>query len=420
MKKRKICLVTKWYPTPENPSSGIFFKKQAFAVADYFDFLVIHYYESMKIFPIKKYNIEKCNREKNTVEYNVYVYIPAYIYILNFLNDLRIKHVIKKKIEGVGKFEAPQKIQFLRHILKKIFIKEFDNSFDVLYCVDAQTEASTLKIISEITGKPYVVSEHAPFPWPGKTIKEHCKISIEQANLFLAISYDKIRQLLLQNIKLPETIYIGNLVDEEQFNLKPKDENQRIKTFLIVAAHSFFKNYDLFIHIMNRLTEITKIPFKVLIVGYGSDKGYSKKPEVLEQKVKNSKFADCAELIPEVSYNEMAYIYGRADAFIMTSIQEGQPVSALEAACCGLPIFSTMCGGVEDYVTEDIGRIYKVTDKESFAYGLKAYLEGRISFDSEHIRRQIINMFGKKVFVEKFSKAFEDAIRDNAEGIKSY
>ena len=94
----------------------------------------------------------------------------------------------------------------------------------------------------------------------------------------------------------------------------------------------------------------------------------------------------------------------------MTSIQEGQPVSAMEAGCCGLPIFSTMCGGVEDYVTEDIGRIYPIMDCEGFAAGLKDFLEGKIQFDNRHIRETVVGKFGKRAFVENFTRVLQDVI----------
>ena len=298
-----------------------------------------------------------------------------------------------------------------RKALKKIFQKHFNNEADVFYCVDAQKESHTLRCAAEAMGKPYVVAEHAPFPWPGDVLKDNEKEAIEAADLFIAISYDKIRQVLLQNVQLKKIALVGNLVNEEQFVLS--QAVNEIKTFIIVAAHSFYKNYGLFIEIFNKLTEITQIPFKVMVVGYGSNKGYSKNVELLEERIHNSKFAHCAELIPEVSHEKIQEIYGRADAFVMTSIQEGMPVSALEAACCGLPIFSTMCGGVEDYVTDDIGRIYKIIDSDSFANGLKLYLEEKIVFDKSYIREYIVERYGKMAFTEKMSKLFNDVIDEN-------
>ena len=170
-----------------------------------------------------------------------------------------------------------------------IFAQDIGESIDLLYCVNAQKESYTLQCVSEALKKPYVVAEHAPFPWPGQSISDVEKQAIENAEAFMAISYDKIRQVLLQNIKPKKIVYVGNLVDESQFVLKKY--SGEIKTFLIVAAHSFYKNYDLFIEIFNKLVKITEIPFRVMIVGYGSNKGYSKNSDELENKIKLSDFA---------------------------------------------------------------------------------------------------------------------------------
>ena len=415
--KKKICLITNWYPTKDKPYNGIFFKDQAFSLADDFDFTVIHYKERKKdlllVYAIrclreKVFSVSKVNEERNTTEYNVTVNLPGYLTFANLFCDIYQKVVRHASVAGTGSFISKFYQKKKKKVINKIFSQNFLGEIDVLYCVNAQKESYTLQCISEAINKPYVVAEHAPFPWPGSSISDVEKKAIENADLFMAISYDKIRQVLLQNVKPQKIILVGNLVDENQFQLK-KSENQ-LKTFIIVAAHSFYKNYDLFIEIFNRLTEITEIPFKVMIVGYGSNKGYSKNTDELEEKIHKSKFVHCAELIPEVSHDKIQHIYAQADAFVMTSIQEGMPVSALEAACCGLPIFSTLCGGVEDYVDDSIGRIYKIVDSEAFANGLKDYLEGRIVFDSKYIRKSIVGRYGKKAFTQRMAQCFNDVI----------
>ena len=415
--KKKICLITNWYPTKENPYQGIFFKEQAQALGDYFDFTVVHYKENRSLpallYVIRKLqgktvSVVKRHEEKNTTEYDVKVSFPRYTIYTDKLGVLYDKFVKHTSMEGVSVYVSKAHQKRKKKALTEIFQKHFADKVDVLYCVDAQQESSTLQYVSEALGKPYVVSEHAPFLYPGKGLKDVEKVAIENADLFMAISYDKIRQVLMQNIKLKKIAYVGNMVDENQFVLHAgKNET---KTFVMVAANSFYKNYDLFIKIFERLVEITDVPFKVMIVGYGANKGYSKNVEELEARICNSKFGHCAELIREVSHDKIQDVYYRADAFVMTSIQEGMPVSALEAGCCGLPIFSTMCGGVEDYVNDEIGRIYKVIDSESFANGLKEYLEGKIDFDSTYIRKYIVERYGKKAFTERMANCFEEVI----------
>lgn len=415
--KRKICLITNWYPTKENPYQGVFFKEQAQALEDYFEFIVVHYNEKKKdsIFRYiirkargKNLSVHEMQKEKNTVEYNAVVYFPKYKKYTDKLGlfiKRRFRRVVRKK-QNVDELSPALKRR--KEAVTKIFHKYFSNEIDVFYCVDAQSESFILQCAAEAVGKPYIISEHAPFPNVGNIIAYSEKKAMEEAALFMAISNDKIRQVLMQNIKPKKIAYVGNMVDENQFMLK-KGGNE-VKTFIMVAANSFYKNYDLFVEVFERLTEITKVPFKVMVAGYGANKGYSKNADELEKRILDSKFGEYAELIPEVSHDKIPEVYCRADAFVMTSIQEGMPVSALEAGCCGLPIFSTVCGGIEDYVDEKMGRIYGIIDSESFANGLKDYLEGKIIFDSNYIRNYVIENYGKKAFTDRMVKLFNSVM----------
>ena len=402
MKKKVIGLVTTWYPTPENPYQGLFFKEQAFALADCFDYIVLRY-EVIWGSKIKRgFELKKIAAENNTEEWVFKLYVPLDVICVKKIRLTRSSNYIE---------------DYIYKKLKEIFANTFLKKIDVFLCVSAQREAYNLQMLSSASGIPYIVSEHGIFPWPNTSIDEKQKKAIEQADLFWAISYDKIRQVLLQDIHPKEFRCIGNLVDETIFKLREKKESN-IKTFIVVAACSYIKNYDLLIQIMNRLTELTDKEFRIKIVGYKSNKGYSKNVEELEEKIRSSKFSNYAELIPEVPRNRISELYQTADAFVMTSIQEGMPVSALEAGCCGLPIFSTMCGGVEDYVTDKIGRIYKIIDYESFAQGLKAFIENDIVFDPAYIRTYIVEHFGRQAFKKNMTDSIMQVI-DRAERKKN-
>ena len=406
--KKRICLVTNWYPTKENPYAGSFFKEQAFALSEDFDFTVVHCTDRSQIkspqywlnaLRGKTLWVEKTNTEQNTVEYTVDFQLPWYAVLEQRLYGLK---------RGTVRADSPRYLQKKQALLENVCRTHFAGTIDMVYCVNAQRESSTAQTIAQTLHVPYVIAEHAPFPWPGSILHSAEKAAMEQADTFLAISYDKIRQVMMQDVKLQNVAYVGNLVNEEQFILGSGSQGE--KTFVIVAAHTFYKNYPLFITVFNRLTEITDVPFRVMVVGYNANKGYSQNAEELEQMLQSSRFADWVELIPAVSRDQIHTVYGRADAFVMTSVQEGMPVSALEAGCCGLPIFSTACGGVEDYVDDTIGRIYKIIDSESFAQGLKAYLEGEISFDPAQIRQRIVSQFGRKAFTDNMTAIFNDII----------
>jgi len=377
MNKKKICLVTNWYPSKENPYQGLFFREQAIALADYFDFVVLHYKHTNKVLTGKS-TLELVKKEANITEYN--------------------SEIVSSKMQAKMRRLFLGDKHYTEYVYHEFMKLLSDEQIDVLYSVSAQSEAILCAALAKAVGKPYVLAEHAPFPWPGTVITKEKKEAIEGASAFLAISCDKVRQIMMQDIKLPKIYYVGNMVDEELFSCK-KSVNE-IKTFVAVGANSFYKNYPMLIDTFNRLTEITDVPFKLMIVGFRANKGYSKDSTELERAFLESKFAKNLELVPSVSHEEMPGIYARADAFVMTSIQEGQPVSAIEAGCCGLPIFSTRCGGVEDYVTDDVGRIVDVLDSAGLAQYLKAFLENKICFDSIKIREAVKVKFGKEAFIQ--------------------
>lgn len=416
MKKKKptILMFPSWWPSKENPINGIFFKEQMLALTPHFDFVVFR--TVLKRCLLMQYFWKKIrgtsltlNPEENDGfrQYRCLIYTPFAAYIPMVVNYIKVKLHLIHLPDGVGEYLSEKQL--------KSKIKRFDRLFnknhfeiDLVYGLTAQDMAINASCAAKSLKLPYVLAEHAPFPWPGHVINNLQKKVIEEADGHFLISNDKLRQIMLQNIKLKNTNYIGNLVDENLFQLNPI-KHEKI-TFVIVAANSFYKNFDMFIETMDILSDIASNDFSVVIAGFGANKGYSKNVDILVEKVKKSKFGDKAELIPSIPRSEMSELYNRCDAFVMTSIQEGQPVSALEAACCGLPIFSTCCGGVEDYISEFTGRIVSVNDSLNMANILNQFLNNEIVFEKQKIRDEIVGKFGKRTFSKNMGEVFNKLI----------
>ena len=392
--RKTIALMTHWYPSRENPFFGRFFREQILALEDRFDFTVIHYRETLRTSPFQRPVVQLINKEKNITEFDATTFVPP---SLAFSNRLHRGKTIQN---------SPARLAWTRNEIGKIVSEHFAH-LKAVYCVDAQKEAFFGLAAAQSLDIPLVLSEHGPVPWPGETISAANREAIEQADAFLAISQDKIRQLAMQGIQLPPVTEIGNLVDERQWPQADRSGHTR-KTLLTVASHSFYKNYPMLVRVLNRLTEITETPFRVIIAGYAANPGYAENPGNLEEQVRSSVFADRAELIPSVPHEQLNELYARADAFVMTSIQEGQPVSALEATCTGLPLFTTRCGGVEDYTDDLTGRLYGISDVEGMARGLKDFVEGKITFDPAAIRRRVVEKYGWDAFRNTFTKVIDE------------
>ncbi len=410
--KKKILAIVTWYPTKDNPWAGSFFKEQCELLSSKYDItlLKIGYSNTLGI----KYFFKKISGKDILIsdiglssvftEKQVDIIRPSELALQN--NLLSRYNIRKKGISGVGIVDCESEKKFWRKHMERL-TDILGEKYDLVYGMSAQGTAVYAKLIAQKLGVPYILSEHSPFLIPGSSMSDTFKDAMEGSSAFLAISNDKVRQILMQNIKLKNITYIGNIIDEEKFKYEPVSHGD--KTFLIVASHSFYKNYDLFIKAMNRLTEIASKPFKVIIAGYGANKGYSQGVDEFIKKIENSRFYDRSEMIPSVSRDDISSLYNRADAFVMTSIQEGQPVAAIEATASGLPVFSTRCGGVEDYLDEKMGRIVPVLDYEALACHMNDFLDGKVTYDNKYIRDIVVSRFGREAFCRNFDSAFNEA-----------
>lgn len=404
---KSILVTTSWYPTKENPFAGSFFKEQCQLLSRKYDVTVVKLNPATTL--LAKYlpkriggkdiSLVNIGESDNFHEYECVIARPLWYALIN---NAYSRFMIKKKgIAGIGSIDTESDKKFWKKHIDRLAGK-LGKKFDLVYGISAQGTSVYSMLFARHFGVPYILSEHSPFPIPGTSMNDTFKESLENASSFLAISNDKIRQVLMQNVHLKDIEYIGNLIDTDKFRYEPVAHDE--VSFLIVASHSFYKNYDLFIKTMDRLVQIADKPFKVIIAGYGANKGYSQGVDEFVKQIESSSFADRAEMIPSVARGDIAALYNRADAFVMTSIQEGQPVAPLEAACCGLPIFSTRCGGVEDYVDDSVGRIVGILDHKALAQHLNDFLNGKITFDGSHIHKVIEDRFGSKAFVDTFDR----------------
>lgn len=124
------------------------------------------------------------------------------------------------------------------------------------------------------------------------------------------------------------------------------------------------KNHKLFIDAMRLVAEQSNIPMKAMIVGDGESRAY------LEEYIK----VNCPKDHPFVFTSwirEVDEVTAGSDIIALSSLNEGTPVSLIEAQASGTPIVSTDVGGIRDIVIpEKTALLSPSGDAESFAFNL--------------------------------------------------
>lgn len=114
---------------------------------------------------------------------------------------------------------------------------------------------------------------------------------------------------------------------------------------------------------------------------------------------------DLVEFISPKTNDEVLKIAAQHDVFVLPTKFEGTPVSLLETMSVGLvPIITSLNGGIQEIVTEDIGFALQIDDNEAFANSIEKLHHNRELLEQMSIscRNEIINKFN----LEKTSKSY--------------
>ena len=111
-----------------------------------------------------------------------------------------------------------------------------------------------------------------------------------------------------------------------------------------------------------------------------------------------------------VPWEELPSYMAAADLFVLPSFSEGLTTSLVEAMSCGLPVVATRCGGPEEVVNEEVGRLVAVGDAEDLAAGILAVLDEYYCYDREAIRRQAEERYDYRRVAARIYALYEEVL----------
>ena len=237
------------------------------------------------------------------------------------------------------------------------------------------------------------------------------KFLAKKSSKIIAISKNQ-KQELSSTYKIckPEHISVINLgFDLNKFS---KNKNYKRSVFRkeyniskdeiaigIVGRLTQIKNQKLFIDLIEKINSSSSCNVKSFIIGDGEDFNFLKKYASSKQLIfstPDEKY-DNQKLVFTSWRKDMDYVYNGLDIVCLTSLNEGTPVTLIEAQASGKPVVSTNVGGVVDVLIDGkSGFVVKNNNLEDL-YNKTLMLindkKMRINFSS----------FGQKYVNQKFS-----------------
>ena len=253
---------------------------------------------------------------------------------------------------------------------------------------------------------PYIITEHNQLSFINVTVKKGILVKkcLENSVYNLVVSNDKIRQFIANNLYF-DFINIGNLINNKFYCLENTAKNT-VSRLVTIGAFCPIKDHNT---IFKALEIVDKqLSEKIEFIWIGQNSWGNNQDKEVEKFLKNFQYKNITLILePILDREEIANYLQNSNLFIFSSLSEGMPVSVLEALACGLPVFSSNCGGVDEIINQDNGRIYQIKDYQKLSNLILNFFNNEYEFDKNLISSRIIDKFGETAFRNKLLSIYD-------------
>lgn len=189
-----------------------------------------------------------------------------------------------------------------------------------------------------------------------------------------------VHKYAIANDKKINVIPLGFELDKFQQQISQKRVKARTEfcveddTVLLVITGRLteIKNHILFLDIITNCKKLTSVRFKSLLVGNGELYDVLKSHAVsLGLRVAETSTTDGDYDVLFTSWRrDIDYINAGADVAVLTSNNEGTPVSIIEAMAGGKAVITTNVGGVQDFIENEVNGVVSSSDLQDFSNNL--------------------------------------------------
>ena len=142
-------------------------------------------------------------------------------------------------------------------------------------------------------------------------------------------------------------VYIPNGVDWQRFSKNMSYKKNKFFTFLWVGRFDRIKGLDILMGAVKKLS-LKKKAFIVKLVGDGPVR------TEIADLIKSNGLSKQIEILGNKFGKHLVWEYQNADAFVLSSLSEGFPLTVLEAMSASLPVVATRVGEIPNLIKEDV------------------------------------------------------------------
>lgn len=375
----KILMIPSWYPTPQMPMLGTFYKEQAEAMAAAGAEVAVIYTDVNGRL--------RGNGTHAFVENGVYT-------------------VISQKLNITPRVERGrvwQRTAMLRKAYRRL-CREWGRP-DVVNLRSSLQGYEALALCRREKLPLFFMEHSSVILTEGADSEALCRLKAVMQAAGVNACVSEALCTVMQPIA--DTRVIPDLVDDSRF-APMADETGETFRFRAMGQLRPIKGYDTLIAAFAALCARTDRAVSLEIAGAGVLR------EQLQKQIDEAGIADKCRLVGVIPREDTPRFMNGCDCFICSSRHETLSCVLNEAAACGKPLISTRCGGPADIITETNGLLVAVDNVEEMTAAMERMLAEKAKYDPAAIRAETVARFGKTAVSHRLLAACEDAIRGGA------
>lgn len=379
-----ILIIPSWYPTSENPLSGIFFAEQAEALSKYLRYdsnntVSVFVMQPYSILNLKSFFLTK--KSFQTIEKGVPVWRYSYINIFPKFQWAFLKlssYLLKKQINKIEKMTGQK--------------------FDIVH-IHSALNAGIIYAMSNLS-IPYVITEHSTLYAQGlisEVQKKRLPDVFNKASKIFVVGNGLALHIKLYTEKTCEILF--NMV---KCHYKPSDVKMTKASFLFfsLGLGLYKKGFDVLLTAFSKI--YCSINASLCIAGLtDAEMNFLHKKIECFNIPKNN---IC--LLGQLTRDEVNQFMTICDCFCLVSRFETFGVVFAEAMFHGKPIIATKTGGPDSFMTNAHGVLVDIEDVTATANAMLFIYNNIDQYNSKEIKAYAESKFSENVICAKLYNTY--------------